>query len=212
VELSKHRYRAVRREYRKLAKRYDARWAGYVEATVRETLRRLPITGGERVLDVACGTGALLAAIAAAHPGAQLTGLDLSPEMLAVAARRLGPEVGLSVGAAEALPFGDAAFDLVVSSNAFHFFPDPAAALAEMRRVLGPGGSLVVTDWCDDYLACRLCDRLLRLVSAAHQRIYTSAECGGLLLAAGFRQPRVERYRISLLWGMMTAQGCKPAA
>ncbi len=202
---------AVAREYDRLAARYDERWAFYVQATIRETLGRMDLRPGDRILDVACGTGALLQAIRHADPEARLSGTDLSAEMLAVARRRLGATADLRPGRADALPFDDGAFDVVVSTNAFHFFPRPEAALREMWRVLRPGGRLVVTDWCDDFLACRMCDLLLRLVGRAHRRIYGSAGCRRLVEAAGFEAVSVDRYKIDWLWGMMTARTTRPA-
>ena len=90
---------------------------------------------GERVLDVACGTG-VVARLAAERVGAGggVAGLDLNPGMLAVAR-------------AVALPFGDGAFDLVLCQQGLQFFPDRPAALREMRRVLAPGGRAVLATW-----------------------------------------------------------------
>lgn len=204
------REEAVAREYRALASRYEERWAFYVTATVRETLQRLTVRDQDRLLDVGCGTGALMRAVLAGHPRTSLTGVDISAEMLAVARRRLPSGVDLHVAPAHAMPLPDDAFDIVVSTSAFHFFPSAARALAEMRRVLRPGGTLAITDWCDDYLACRLCHRMLRLFNRAHVRVYGSAEMGTLLTAAGFEAVRVEPYKISWLWGLMTAIARKP--
>jgi SAM-dependent methyltransferase len=102
------------------------------------------IAKGDRVLDVACGTGAL-ACTAAGRAGAAgaVTGLDASPEMLSVA-RTQPCAVDWVEGRAEALPFADARFDAVVSQFGLMFFDDRVAALREMRRVLRPGGRLVV--------------------------------------------------------------------
>ena len=102
---------------------------------------------GDRVLDVACGTGVLTreAASRAGSTGA-VTGLDLSPEMLAVAAR-LSPALRWQQGSAEALPFPVQSFDAVVSQFGLMFFPDPVAGLREMMRVLVPGGRLAVAVW-----------------------------------------------------------------
>lgn len=200
----------VAREYSRLARRYDRRWASYVERTVHETLRRMPLQPRLRLLDVACGTGALLEVVAGREPGVELHGTDLSPEMLAVARSRLGEAAALCEASAGDLPYDDGRFDLVVSTSAFHYFREPAAALAEMRRVLKPGGRLIITDWCDDYLACRICDRVLRLVDRAHHRIYDAAACRGLIEQARFAAVDVERFRIDWLWGMMTATGRKP--
>lgn len=195
----------VRRAYGRLAAIYDRRWRRYVDATVRETLARIELTPGSAVLDVACGTGVLLGALRSEREPGRLVGVDLSIAMLEVARRRLGPGVDLAEASAEGLPFGDRTFDLVVSTNAFHYFRRPLAALGEMRRVLRPGGRLVLADWCDDYLACRVCDLVLRALDPSHFRTYGTKRCRRMLEAAALRVARLERYKITWLWGLMTA-------
>lgn len=102
------------------------------------------VTSGQRVLDVACGTGALTVAVAdRVSPGGAVLGLDASPEMLAVA-RRKHSHIEWHEGRAESLPFGDSSFDAVVSQFGLMFFEDRVAALREMQRVLRPGGRLAV--------------------------------------------------------------------
>lgn len=204
--------RRIRRRYDRLAAVYDRRWSSYVQGSVRETLRRIELRDGERVLDVGCGTGTLLAAIAERAPRAKLLGVDLSPAMLAVARRKLGERAFLVAGEAGRLPFPDQRFDLVVSSSALHYWPDPEEGLAEIARVLRPGGRVAITDWCDDYLACRIADLLLRVLEPAHHRTYGTDACQRLLRKAGFGEIRVERYRISRLWGLMTGTGIRGAA
>src|SRR2546426_5801764 len=82
---------AILREYARLAPGYDRRWSSYIQAGVRGTLARLGARPAGAVLDVGCGTGALLAALAQSEPplGVRLAGLDPSPEMLAVARSKL---------------------------------------------------------------------------------------------------------------------------
>jgi SAM-dependent methyltransferase len=99
------------------------------------------VSPGQRVLDVACGTG--VAARAAADVGATVVGLDLNEAMLAVA-RRLRPDVEWRQGDAAELPFADNSFDTVLCQSALMFFPDPAAALREMARVSTPEGTVAV--------------------------------------------------------------------
>ncbi len=105
---------------------------------------------GERVLDVATGTGALATRLARA--GASVTGVDLAPALVATA-RRLAAEEGLpiayEVGDAEGLPFPDGTFDVVTSSVGSMFAPDHARVAAEFARVCRPGGRLVLGHWSD---------------------------------------------------------------
>ncbi len=192
-------------EYAKAAGHYDEKWAFYVEATTRETLRRLPMTPTARVLDVGCGTGELLRRLRAKYPNAALAGLDPVAEMLAVARDKLNGTEHLQIGYANSLPWKAGAFDVVVSCNMFHYITHPVEALREMARVLRPGGSLVLTDWCDDYLACRMCNLYLRLTNRAFYKTYRQAECLELLRVSGFSDVRFERYKINWLWGLMTA-------
>jgi ubiquinone/menaquinone biosynthesis C-methylase UbiE len=102
------------------------------------------VGAGDRVLDVACGTG--VAARAAADrigSGGSVTGVDLNPAMLQVA-RRLRPDLDWREGDAAALPFESGAFDVVLCQSALFFFPDVPAAVADMGRVLCPGGRLAL--------------------------------------------------------------------
>jgi ubiquinone/menaquinone biosynthesis C-methylase UbiE len=104
---------------------------------------------GERVLDVACGTG-VVARLAAQRVGraGKVVGLDLNPGMLAVAASATANEPTTSASltwqeaSATKMPFPDAAFDIVYCQLGLQFFPDRPAALHEMYRVLAPGGRL----------------------------------------------------------------------
>src|SRR5687768_9954218 len=105
------------------------------------------IRPGQHVLDVCCGTG-VLARAAATRTGRNgaVTGLDLSPRMLAIAAR-LSPTLQWREGSADSLPFPDESFDAVVSQFGLMFVPDRVLALREMMRVLKPGGRVAVAVW-----------------------------------------------------------------
>lgn len=104
---------------------------------------------GDRVLDVACGTGVVTREVAPiVGSEGSVVGLDISPDMLTVA-RRLPHPVGAAVewreSTAASLP--DGPFDLIVCQQGLQFFPDRPAAVAEMRRVLAPGGRACVSVW-----------------------------------------------------------------
>jgi demethylmenaquinone methyltransferase/2-methoxy-6-polyprenyl-1,4-benzoquinol methylase len=108
----------------------DPRWRRFL-------VTRLPADRG-RVLDVATGTG--LVAEELLRRGFEVTGLDQSPEMLAEASRKLGDGVVLVEAAAESLPFGDRAFDHLTFTYLLRYVRDPGATLAELARVVRPGG------------------------------------------------------------------------
>ena len=117
----------------------------------RELVRRSGARPGDRVLDVGCGTG-YLAGIAAraVAPGGSVLGVDASESMVEYARGAVGtPSCRFEVGTAQALPAEDAAFDVVLSSLMLHHVPDAdqPAALREMRRVLRPGGRLLLADF-----------------------------------------------------------------
>ena len=99
---------------------------------------------GRRILDVGCGSGVLFAALR--DRGAVVTGFDSSVGMLELARRRLGDDADLLVAdLSRPLPFPDGAFDDVVASLVLHYLEDWAAPLAELRRVLKPGGRLIAS-------------------------------------------------------------------
>jgi len=105
------------------------------------------IRDGERVLDVGTGTGVLAAAVARRFPGARVTGIDPSEAFVAHARESWDPPVTFEVADARSLPFDDDSFDRCVSLFALNFVPDPGRAVAEMRRVTRPGGTLAAAVW-----------------------------------------------------------------
>ena len=114
------------------------------------------IRSGQSVLDVACGTGVV--ALTAARAGANVQGLDLTPELVARArenAALMRIEASFQEGDAEALPFPDASFDVVVSQFGHMFAPRPDVAIAEMLRVLKPGGAVAFSTWPPELLVGR---------------------------------------------------------
>ena len=105
------------------------------------------IKSGQRVLDVACGTGILAREVARRMGSSgRVAGIDPDPGMLAVA-KQLAPEVEWREGVAESLPFPEQSFDAVVSQFGLMFFADRLQALREMLRVLVSGGPLVIAVW-----------------------------------------------------------------
>jgi len=124
------------------------------ERAFREKILRLAsLAPGQTVLDVGCGTGTLaIAAKRQVGPGGTVHGIDASPEMLARAgskARKAGVDVVLTNAPCESLPFADAHFDVVLSTVMMHHLPPKARlqSVREIRRVLKPGGRVLVVDF-----------------------------------------------------------------
>jgi demethylmenaquinone methyltransferase/2-methoxy-6-polyprenyl-1,4-benzoquinol methylase len=120
----------------------DRRWR-------RKTVEALELSAGHRLLDVATGTADLLIEVARRHPTVALAGLDPSAGMLAIGRRKLaeaGIEAELLEGDAQAMPFGDESFDRAAICFGIRNVPDREKALAELHRVLKPGGRLAVLE------------------------------------------------------------------
>lgn len=198
----------VRESYDRLAESYDTRWARYIDASVRLAVEAIELDGEERIVDLACGTGQLERRLLDRWPKLKITGVDVSPKMLGQAAVKRLSAHWLAADVT-ALPLADGLFDAVVCVSAFHYFRRPAAAMAEIRRVSRPGGRLIVVDWCDDYLSCKLCSAWLRLTDRAFYKTYSLAACRRELEQAGFTVDSAGRHRITWLWGMMRLVGVK---
>lgn len=203
---------AVRREYDALAERYDRRWARYTRESLE--LLRPPLAGRDAgdLLDLGCGTAALLPLLGAWGVRARrYTGADLSPEMLRAAAGKAAPgglPAGFVAASADALPFRDGAFDTVASASSLHFWERPERALGEVRRVLRPGGRLLLVDWARDSVSMRALDLWLRAASGgrSHRRTYTVGEARALLAGAGFRVVAAGRARIGWPWTLLRVE------
>lgn len=151
-------------QFAELKQKQREMWASFGPTAMFTTpvagqfVRFAGIAPGEAVLDVGTGTGVL--AITAARLGARVTGLDLTPELLEQArenARVAGVEgITWTEGDAEALPYPDASFDAVVSQFGHMFAPRPDVAVAQMRRVLKPGGRIVFATWPPEHFIGRM--------------------------------------------------------
>jgi ubiquinone/menaquinone biosynthesis C-methylase UbiE len=165
------------------AEHYDQSWLQRVlfDSVQNQTLAvaariTTPINS---VLDVGCGTGRLLLRLRQAYPHASTMGIDPAPGMVRMA-RRQGLEA--AVGSAEALPLPDGSFDLAVTTMSFHHWGDQASGLAEVRRVLSPGGHLLLVDAITTWWA-----RPLFMAVGMHGRFHSRDELDRMFLEAGLR-------------------------
>jgi len=131
------------------------------EPYARDLAARIP-SSTRRLLEIAAGTGRVTRHLLATLPGdAELVATDLNQPMLDEARRRLpdDPRLRMQVADAQALPFDDAAFDVVTCQFGLMFVPDKPLALREMRRMLRPGGTLLLSTW--DVLARNPASRMI---------------------------------------------------
>jgi ubiquinone/menaquinone biosynthesis C-methylase UbiE len=185
-------------------------------------LDQLALEPGQKVLDVACGPGTV--ARAAAHrvgPTGQVTGVDFSPAMLAVARSKPPVDDGAPIeyleGPADKLDVPDDDVDVVTCQHGLQFFPDRAAALAEMRRVLHPGGRLGIALWRNiaecppfaavaDGIAAAMNEQLAETYRAGPWGLSDPDELAALLDAAGFTDVTVIRHELPLVFDGGAAQ------
>ncbi len=172
--------------------------------SVPERLGRPP-----RVLDVACGTGILLRRLLDRVPAVKAYGVDGSEDMLAQAriALKGQPHVHLErvqVGTGETadLPFAQETFDLITCTNALHDMPDPLAILSELRRLLSPGGQLVVEDFArrEPVFLWAAFEWLLQRLEGSRVHAYTLAEAQSLCKGVGLYVARGRSFTVDWLW------------
>lgn len=156
-------------------------------------IERLSPQPGERILDLGGGTGRGSARLLAR--GCRVVLADYSDGMIGRARAATRGEAAMVRADAGRLPFADASVDGILCTNSFHHYPDPAAALREMRRVLRPGGRLSLTDPAAEALASRIAIDLVekRLFGLDEVHVHDAAEWRRLLREAGFSEALVDR-------------------
>ena len=184
---------------RKLDAVYGTRDVVRRRRLVRETVAA---QAGERILDVGCGPGYYVAELAeAVGPDGAVTGIDGSEAMLGLARRRSEalPNTAFVQGDAAALPFEDGSFDAAVSVQVMEYVPDVAGALAEVHRVLRPGGRAVIwdVDWPTVSWHSEDPDRMRRVLAAWDTHLVHPAlprRLAPLLRGAGFEDVSMEAH------------------
>ncbi len=141
--------------------------AKYITSAAEEFMTRQNLSPDSKVLDVACGTGNL--AVIAARAGCSVSGVDIASNLIAqarVRAREAGLAINYSEGDAEALPYPDASFDVVVSMFGIMFAPRPERVVIELARVTKPGGFIAVANWTPGGFIGKMFDVFRRYVPA----------------------------------------------
>jgi ubiquinone/menaquinone biosynthesis C-methylase UbiE len=190
-----------RATFDRLAATYENTVAGWHSRRMKDAaLRHLGTSPRGMLLDVGCGPGLLLGALARRGPGLTLAGLDISPEMIRVAREHIGDGADLRVGDAEALPWEGQRFDYLVCVDSFHHYPHPEQALDEMHRVLKHAGRLVIADPTAPPIVRQLANALNPFLRHGDVRMYGRHEMTSMLRAHGFRE--IEWHRVGA-WGFV---------
>ena len=203
----------------KRAQRYNTRWHTFTSRTLAETLAMIDVTALHsvperlgrcpRVLDVACGTGILLKQLLAQVPSVEAYGMDASADMLVQARVALKGQLHVhlehaQIGKAEAanLPYAHETFDLITCTNALHDMPEPVALLAGLRRLLAPGGQLVMEDFAprEPRFFWAAFEWLLQRIEGNSVHAYTLAEAHELCQEAGLHVASENAFTVDWLW------------
>jgi len=179
----------IREQFTRQAEAYSQMRQTREEAGLRALVGLAGTTAGDRVLDVACGPGFLTMEFARQAESA--LGVDATEEFVRrarreAAARGIG-NVRFELGEADRLELGDADFDVASCRAAFHHFLEPASVLAEMRRVVKPGGRLLVADMLgsEDRTRADHHDRIERLCDPTHVRALPESDFDRMFREAG---------------------------
>jgi ubiquinone/menaquinone biosynthesis C-methylase UbiE len=200
--------------YARLAPAYDRLWNRYSRNSLGKLAEHLELRGNEHVLDVACGTGRFAGILRQQHPGIRITGIDLSPAMIQEARQRLPEDANTTwaIGTLATAPLAEGAFDVITCANAFHLFVDQDGALARIRRLARPGGTVCIVDWCREYPQMRLIQGLARRFGSQYRSILTRAEMRAMASRADLDVSEIERFKATPFWGMMCVVAHKPVA
>jgi ubiquinone/menaquinone biosynthesis C-methylase UbiE len=190
----------VLRLYEKEARKYDREMNIFDRLLFAGAREWVCAQATGEVLEIGIGTGRNLPHY---RHDVRLTGVELSPAMLEIArarARELGHEVELRIGDAQALEFPDQSFDTVVCTLSLCTIPDDEAAVAEMRRVLRPGGRLLLLEHVrSPLLPVRLAQRLLDPLAVRFEADHLLREPLDHLRAEGFEVERLERSKLGIV-------------
>ena len=183
----------TRNYFNEIAEDYDSSADGkFVRRMYGEVIIQIMEAGPEILLDLGCGNGNVLLAVGRRRP-VRLYGLDLSENMIVEAGKRLAALDGdwnLQVGDAVSLPYEDRTFDTVACNASFHHYTDPGRVLKEIRRVLKPGGTLVLGDPTAPFFLRPLLNLSFSGRKSGDHHLYGKREIIGLLREAGFSVKR----------------------
>lgn len=190
MALGKVSIQAIRNDYRRLAAGYDRHWRTFGGQVYDWVMAHWPsaFTDGGRVIELGCGTGKMLARLNQQFPHLELTGIDISPDMLAIARRKLLPPAVLIEDDVETDILNvRPPYDAALSLNVLHHLNDPEEHLLTLNSLVRPGGTVFLCDYAVDTRRLRFMEAAWTLLHPAHHRAYSQEKLKEMVAAAGFR-------------------------
>ncbi len=207
--------------YKGAAKLYDRVWHNFTKSSVEHILqvfdfKQVPPEQAAtlRLLSLASGTAALEVELISRFPQLKIVALDSSLEMLSIGHQKLGGSQQVNFVQSDVrlpLPFPAATFDFVVFANALHYVAKPETLLQEVRRLLKPGGQLIIEDFTVRWpFFWPFFEKLIRLVDPLHHRTYTYEQLVQFVSTAGFNRRAGGCFKLDWWWRGMIISASSP--
>lgn len=180
--------------------RYDKSFCGFnPRKNYIRIIEKLDLSD-EKLLDVGCGTGEILNSLGKIYPNAGLYGIDISPQMIEVANKKeYAKKIKYVCGDAENIPYPDNKFDVLLTSESFHHYPNPTKALKEFGRVLKTNGKLILCDMYRPFGIRHIMNFMFKIMNTGDIKMYNKKEISYLLTSCGFRILNYQKYYSSYI-------------
>lgn len=188
----------VRQQYKNLSKIYDAKFSKFLSVVTQKILERANLKPRDKILDIGCGTGELLFKMRAKEPHADFTGVDVSPDMVEQAKKKLGPGVYLDVGTVNHLRYPNNHFNLVTMSGMIHYLDFPTTAFREVYRITAAGGHVIAVDMASDFMLMKLGYWFRRIFNPSAIHLYSLKEIITLFESTGFTVTHSKVFRAGI--------------
>jgi len=181
-----------RKTYNKKAANYENTYDGKVTQPIkRMMLDAVEVQHGQTVVDVACGTGSLIAAVSK-KADIQAHGIDIAEQMIKVA-KETHPGISFMVASSVPLPFENTSVDAIMVSAAFHHFEEPQRFADECARVLCAGGRVYIGEFCPPPVVQQIMNFAIRFMKTGDVKIYSDLELIAFFAEAGFEIMRIRK-------------------
>lgn len=184
-----------------LSKNYDKSLSGYnPRKNYKLIIDEIKLKKGNTLLDVGCGTGEILKKLSTKYINVKLYGIDISQEMLKIAKKKDKlSKIKYICCDAESLPFKDNTFDVLITNESFHHYPNPQKALKEFKRVLKDNGKLILCDMYRPIIIRNFMNFMFKFTKTGDVKIYTKNEILNLLEEYDYKNIKLKKYYSSFI-------------